>query len=358
MLASVALLVSFFFALNIGASGAAATMGIVYGSGAIKRRTIALMISGLGVFLGAAIGGGEVVKTIGSGIISPNLLHIEVVVVILISAALSLFLANIFGIPLSTSEITVGSVVGVGIAFQALYFEKLLYIVSFWIVIPVIALFFAYIIGKVFQLFKQRIITINEKWRSILIILLVISGFFEAFSAGMNNVANAVGPLVGAGLLTVSQGTLLGGVFVALGAVFLGKRVLETNGKRITKFTLVEGISISMLGANLVIIASLFGLPIPLTQVTTCSILGIGASKNGFSIWQKRVVSQILKVWLVSPFFSLIISYSLIKLIHETDVYSVFVLISMMIATVGAYSMMKAAREEKSSIHENSGGIQ
>lgn len=49
----------------------------------------------------------------------------------------------------------------------------------------------------------------------------------------MNNVANAVGPLVGAGIMTVTNGIWLGGAFVALGAMLLGKRVLETNGKKL-----------------------------------------------------------------------------------------------------------------------------
>lgn len=63
-------------------------------------------------------------------------------------------------------------------------------------------------------------------------VILLITGFFEAFSAGMNNVANAVGPLVAAHVLTVGEGTLYGGLFVALGALLLGRRVLETNGKK------------------------------------------------------------------------------------------------------------------------------
>jgi hypothetical protein len=33
-----------FFAMNIGASGAAASMGVAYGSGAVKKKTYALII--------------------------------------------------------------------------------------------------------------------------------------------------------------------------------------------------------------------------------------------------------------------------------------------------------------------------
>ncbi len=96
----------------------------------------------------------------------------------------------------------------------------------------------------------------------------------------MNNVANAVGPLVGAGMMSVTSGIWLGGAFVALGAILLGKRVLETNGKKIVRFEKTEGILISSTGALLVGISSIFGLPVPLTQVTSSSIIGIGMAKK------------------------------------------------------------------------------
>ncbi|MDI5789707.1 hypothetical protein PO124_18695 [Bacillus licheniformis] len=64
-------------------------------------------------------------ETIGSGIIPASILNVHIVVIILGSSAISLFIANIAGIPLSTSEVTVGSIVGVGVAFQAVFTDKL-----------------------------------------------------------------------------------------------------------------------------------------------------------------------------------------------------------------------------------------
>lgn len=187
--------------------------------------------------------------------------------------------------------------------------------------------------------------------------LLVVTGFLEAFSAGMNNVANAVGPLVGAGLMAVGPATIFGGLFVAAGALLLGHRVLETNGKKITNFSPFEGIAISGTGAVLVIISSLFGLPVPLTQITTSAIIGIGTAKSGMSIWQKRIVVQLLKVWFVSPIFSLVISYSLVKLLLDSDVYTVIAIFSVCLATLGVISLKKTVAEEERSLHEHGGGI-
>jgi sulfate permease len=355
MLEIIAIVISFFFAMNIGASGAAASMGVAYGSGAILRPRNALILCGIGVLLGAVIGGGEVVKTISSGIIPSSLISIKIVVIILFSATFSLFLANLLGIPLSTSEVTVGAVVGVGIAYQTLYVNNLLWIVLFWIIVPIIAFGIAFLFIKVFHAFK-----LTEKYSfqgKLITYLLILAGFFEAFSAGMNNVANAVGPLVSAGILTVSKGTFIGGAFVAIGALLLGRRVLETNGKKITSFSKIEGILISGTGATLVIIASIFGIPVPLTQITTSSILGIGLAKSGSNVLQQKIVKNMLKVWVISPLVSLTMSYFLVKLFLESDLYTIFVLASLLLATIGALSLMRASKQERRTVHEEGGGI-
>ncbi len=156
-------IMALFFAMNIGASGAAASISVAYGSGAIASRKKALWLCGIAIFLGAVIGGSEVAETIGSGIIPQNLLTAKVVLIILSSAALSLFLANLLGIPLSTSEITVGSIVGVGIAFQALYIKNILIIAAFWVIVPVVAFTIAFLLGKLITASEQKISAVKRK---------------------------------------------------------------------------------------------------------------------------------------------------------------------------------------------------
>jgi sulfate permease len=354
----IAIGIALFFAMNIGASGAAATMGAAYGGGAITKKW-ALLVAALGVFLGAAIGGGEVVKTIGHGIIPGGVLTVEIVVIILFSATFTLFLANLLGIPLSTSEVTIGSIVGVGIAFQSLFINKLFYIISFWIAVPIIAYVASFIAGKLIIIAEKRWPQLkgSGRWGKWLAGLLILTGFIEAFSAGMNNVANAVGPLVGAGMINISTGTLVGGLFVALGAIIFGGRVLDTNGKKITRLSLLQGSAVSTTGGTLVIIASVFGIPVPLTQVTTSAILGVGTAKNGFRLWQKDVIKQIIKVWVVSPIVSLVVSFSLIKTVIEPNPYTLVVILSVLISTIGMMSLYQTVTKEKRAIHEQGGGI-
>ena len=359
MLTYIALAIAFFFAMNIGASGTAAAMGAAYGADAIRNKRIALLLVAVSAFLGAVLGGGEVVKTISQGIIPSDILQVEIVVIILFSATFTLFISNLLGIPLSTSEVTVGAIVGVGIAYQALYAHSLLIIISFWFLVPITSFLITFIFGKVIMYSEKKWpqLTRKGKWTKWLSLLLILGGCLEAFSAGMNNVANAIGPLVGANMIDATKGLFIGAIFVSIGALLLGSRVLETNAKKITKLSLLQGSAVSFTGGTLVIIASVFGLPIPLTQVTTCGILGVGTAKEGMITLQKSVIKRILLVWLVSPLASLVVSYFLINLFVKWNGYNVLITLCILILTMGTITLYQLVRKERSTTYDSGGGI-
>lgn len=354
----IAFIIAFFFAMNIGASGTAAAMGPAYGSGAIKKKRNAMLIVAVCAFLGS-LSGGEVVKTIGGEIIPADIINVKVTLIILAAACLTLFIANLLGIPLSTSEVVVGSLIGAGVAFKAVYFDRLLVIVAFWVIIPLIAFLLAIIVGHFIRFLEKKFPALKGKgkWHKWLVLLLIISGGLEAYAAGMNNVANAVGPLVGAGLIEINKAVIVGGLFVSLGAVILGGKVLETNGKKITRLSLLQGSAVSITGGTLVIIASIFGLPVPLTQVTTTAIVGIGTVNTGMKVLQTDIIKKIVMVWVVSPVFSLVLCYGLITLFLKYDFYTSFVIISVFIATIGSVRLAEVSKKEQRAIHDQGGGI-
>jgi sulfate permease len=345
LLTIMAILVGLFFAMNIGGSGAAASMGISYGSGVVKKG-LGLLLCSIAVFLGAWLGGGEVVKTIGSGIVPESTFTAQIALIVVSSAALSLFLANIFGIPLSTSEVAVGSVVGAGIVYQSVFVGKLLWIMFFWLLTPIGAFLIAIFASKVLKNIRVKNLLKAPKAIPILSVMVVLMGLFEAFAAGMNNVANAVGPLVGADILTSENGIFWGGLFVAFGVLLFGRRVLETNGKKITNLRLEEGCIISGTGATIVVLASIFGIPVPLTQITTSSIIGIGYTKDGLAVLKKEIVVRMLTIWIVSPVLSMILTYTLIQLIIEQNVYPIVAMAGVVIAVFGILSLMKRPKPQ------------
>ncbi|MCH1624042.1 inorganic phosphate transporter [Ferdinandcohnia quinoae] len=340
MIMFMAIIIGLFFAMNIGGSGAAASMGIAYGSNVISK-WLALLLCSIAVFLGAWLGGGEVVKTIGSGIVPSSTFSTPIALIVLASAASSLFLANIFGIPLSTSEVAVGSVIGAGIVYQSIFISNVLWIMLFWLITPLLAFVIAIIATTFLKSKYIKRVMLAPKAIPFLSVLVIFMGLFEAFSAGMNNVANAIGPLVGSGILSKEFGIFWGGLFVAIGVLLLGRRVLETNGKKITTIKLEEGCVISGTGASIVTVASLFGIPVPLTQITTSSIIGIGFVNHGKAVLKKGIVVQLLTVWIVSPVLSMLLSYTLIQLFIEKNVYPIIVMVSVLISVFGVWFLLK-----------------
>lgn len=334
LLIIIAFSIAFFFAANIGASGTAAAMGSVYGSEALNSRRLAVILAAVFAVAGAILGGGEVVTTISKGIISSSSITVQVTVIILLSACTTLFIANRMGIPLSTSEVTVGSIVGAGLASSGVYWQKLLFIVSTWLVIPFLAFAVAFVIGR---LLSGKEDMWRRRWPGLiprlLTILLILAGCYEAFSAGMNNVANAIGPLIGAGVIDTTSGIWIGSLFLAAGAITMGGKVLETNGKKITKMTLLQGSIVSFTSGSLIIGASILGIPAPLTQATTMAIIGVGTEKAGWHLFRKPVIKKIFAVWFFSPISSLLMTLALMQwLLYQSPALIICVLASVLFA--------------------------
>lgn len=340
-----------FFAANIGASGTAAAMGSAYGSGAVKNRTLAVILVAVFAVMGAYLGGGEVVTTLSKGIIPSSIITVDVTVIILTGACFTLYIANRIGIPLSTSEVTVGSIVGAGIAFQKVYVMKLLFIISTWLVLPFLAFGISYLVGKWLVHREEGWIAKYPGWMPrLLVLLLVAAGCYEAFSAGMNNVANAIGPLIGAGIVGLQEGLLLGALFMAIGAIAMGGKVLETNGKKITKLSLLQGSIVSFTSGTLVVGASLLGIPVPLTQATTMAIIGVGTERKGLSLFRSPIVKKIFMVWIISPIASLLVSLCLVRVFIDGSVAVLigFVCVSTMVLVFrksGSFAKLKGLEQ-------------
>lgn len=344
-------LIALFFAANIGASGTAASMGAAYGAGAIKSKWVALTLVAVAAFFGAVIGGGRVVKTISGGIVPSNVMTIEVTLIVLASACIALFASNLLGVPLSTSEVTVGAVVGVGLSLGHVYYGKLVVIVVVWLVMPFVAMGIALCLGLIVRRVEQKLLKRYRRIVPILVGVLVFAGCYEAFSAGMNNVANAVGPLVASGAIQVHAGLFWGALFVGIGAILLGGRVMDTNAKRITNLSLLQGSVVSFTSATLVLAASLFGLPVPQTQATTMAIFGVGHSHVGRDIWRQGVVRRIVKTWIVSPVSSLLLSYLLVEVFILGKWTPVFI-VAASIAMAFLYWSMRPSKADSVQVEE------
>ena len=153
-----------------------------------------------------------------------------------------------------------------------------------------------------------------------------IFGFFMAWGIGANDVANAMGPSVGAKALTLAQAILVACIFEFAGAYLAGGEVTSTIRKGIidpvlladSPELLVFGMMSSLLAAGVwLIIASFKGWPVSTTHSIVGAIVGfaaVGISVDSVS-WSK--VISIVSSWVISPILAGAISYLIFKSVQN-----------------------------------------
>lgn len=306
-----------FFAINMGASGIAPTFSAVYGGRLINKRLAALLFT-IFVISGAAILGRGVVKTLSQGILPKGLINTDVAIVILVSATLSLFLANLLAIPESTSMVTVGAVVGAGLYFKHIQLKTFLWLIPMWLSLPIISFIVTLRLYRIIypprhgNLWLYEKILSNEKKLRILAIVISCYG---AFAVGTNNVANAVGPLVAAGKINSNTALWLIAPLFGIGAFFFGKRNIETFGKEVVPLGLITSNLICLVTGSLLILASSLGAPFPYVQLNALSVFAISCVKDGhrFTL-NHHITKRTFMVWTLTPLLAISVSYLLLTL--------------------------------------------
>ena len=312
--------VALFMGLNIGGNNAAAAMGAAYGA-KVRTKYQAVMLIGVFSLLGAMFSGGEVIKTLGSGILPKGTILLDGAIVAVGAAGVTVFLANVLRIPVSTSQAAVGAVVGIGFFYGASRINTPLigYIVSWWVVTPILAWLLAYLMGK--YLYTNVLIWLADhaeseaSIRKSLNVLLTFSGCYVAYSAGANNAANAVGPFVGAGVIPSFYGAVFGGIAIGFGALLMGGRVLDTVGNEICELCVIRAAFVEITSAIIVHVASILGVPVSLGEIVAAGVIGIGCANSGMHIVKSDTVKKIVIAWVVSPLLAGTLAFGLMNLI-------------------------------------------
>jgi sulfate permease len=313
-------IVALFLAINMGGSGTGPSFSAAYGANVVKKSLIP-GIFGLMVFLGAMFAGRQTSETIGKGLINPELMTFSVVSIILFAVAISLLIANLSGIPQSTSQSTVLAVMAAGTYFGKYNSHKIFYeVIPAWFILPVIAFFLSLFFGKyIYRPMRKRGLTMsramNMNQKAVVNGLILIMSMYVAFSIGSNNVANAAGPIatmtsnqlqvVGEEklFLIVILSVLMVAPGFAIGSSVFGTRILNNTGKEIVLFGKFEAGIIAFVSASLLLFASLSkGIPTSLVQLNVAAIIGVGVAKLGVkNIFRKTEVRKFFLMWLIAP---------------------------------------------------------
>ncbi|GIX69461.1 sodium-dependent phosphate transporter 2, partial [Caerostris extrusa] len=158
--------------------------------------------------------------------------------------------------------------------------------------------------------------------------LQVMTAVFGSFAHGGNDVSNAIAPLVSMWLIysdnqdgeTPAWLLIYGGIGISAGLWIMGRKVIETMGKDLTKITPTSGFTIEIGTATTVLLASKLGLPISTTHCKVGSVVFVGCARTrSTKDVDLKLFRSIILAWVVTlPFTALFSAIMLLGLYAMT----------------------------------------
>ncbi|MEZ5924794.1 MAG: anion permease [Hyphomicrobiaceae bacterium] len=230
-----AAIVGGYMALNIGANDVANNMGPAVG-GRVLTIGGAIVIAVVCEVAGAVLAGGDVVKTISSGIIAPEGVGVQEFQVLMLSAlfaaAIWIHVATALGAPVSTTHSIVGGVVGSGIAAAGVgivNWSTMLQIVASWVISPI---FGAIVAAVLLHILKVRVLYAPDRLKAaanwVPLLIALMASAFAAYMAmkGLKNIWKA-SPLA---ILAVAAASFVAAW--ALARPYIARRLTRLRDKR------------------------------------------------------------------------------------------------------------------------------
>ena len=319
-----------FLGWSLGANDAANVFGTAVGSRMVRFTTAAL-ICGVFVIIGAIVSGTGTTLTLGK-LGAVNALGGSFMAAF--AAGLTVYWMTKFGLPVSTSQAIIGSIIGWNL-FSDSYTDisSLLKILSTWVLCPLLS---ALIAALLFTLAKSLVRKVSIgliRLDGYTRLALILAGAFGAYSLGANNIANVMGVFVPVApfqemqfgsnfsISSAQQLFLLGGLAIAVGVFTYSKRVMMTVGSELMTLTpLAAWVAVMAHSIVLFLFASErleqllanMSLPtIPLVPVSSSqavvgAVIGIGIIQGGREIQWPRIYS-IARGWVITPLISCLI---------------------------------------------------
>jgi len=195
------------------------------------------------------------------------------------------------------------------------------------------------------------------------LVLAALFGAYMAMNIGANDVANNVGPAVGAGALTIGGAIIIASVFEAAGALIAGGDVVGTIKKGIIDpaafggdpMLFVYAMSAALLAAALWLnLATWLKAPVSTTHSIVGGVLGGGIAAGGFAIVSWGTMGKIAASWVISPVLGGVIAAIFLYVIKSQILYKedklsaakkiVPVLVSIMAAAFLTYLTLKGLK--------------
>jgi len=321
-----------FLGWSLGANDAANVFGTAVGSRMVRFTTAAL-ICGVFVVLGAFVSGTGAAQTLGK-LGAVNALGGSFMAAL--AAGLTVYWMTKLGLPVSTSQAIIGSIIGWNL-FSDSYTDisSLLKILSTWIICPLLSGVIAALLFTLAKIFVRKIGVGLIRMDGYTRLALILAGAFGAYSLGANNIANVMGVFVPVApfpdlqfgqdfsVSSAQQLFLVGGLAIAVGVFTYSKRVMMTVGSELMTLTpLAAWVAVMSHSIVLFLFASErleqllanMSLPtIPLVPVSSSqavvgAVIGIGMLQGGREIQWPRIYG-IVRGWAITPVISCLLCF-------------------------------------------------
>ena len=197
---------------------------------------------------------------------------------------------------------------------------------------------------------------------NMIVIAAAAFGAYMAINIGANDVANNMGPAVGANALTMGGAIVIAALFESAGALLAGGDVVSTISKGIIDpagianaqifiWAMMAALISSALWVNL---ATYVGAPVSTTHSVVGGVMGAGIAAAGFAAVNWPTMGKIAASWVISPVLGGVIAAAFLafikaKIIYQDDKIAaarrwVPVLVGIMAAAFASYLALKGLK--------------
>jgi inorganic phosphate transporter, PiT family len=260
--------------------------------------------------------GVQVAKTIGTGIINPDIVDNILILSALGGAITWNIITWYYGLPSSSSHALIGGLIGAGVVqggTDVLVWSGIIKTAVFIVLSPAIGLILG-LAMMILVLNINRHSTISKSDKMFRKLQLVSCAIYS-MGHGTNDAQKTMGIIA---MILYTHG-LLGKSFyipfwviiacytvIALGIMSGGWRIVKTMGTKITKLQPIGGFCAETAAAISIIGASIAGIPVSTTHTITGAIVGVGSTKRLTAVrW--GVAGNIVWAWILTiPMVALI----------------------------------------------------
>ncbi|MEM9584927.1 MAG: inorganic phosphate transporter [Pseudomonadota bacterium] len=169
----------------------------------------------------------------------------------------------------------------------------------------------------------------GQESNALIVIIAACLGAYMALNIGANDVANNMGPAVGANALSMGGAIAIAVIFESAGALIAGGDVVSTVAKGIiapenmgTSTVFIWAMMAALMSAALwVNLATWVGAPVSTTHSVVGGVMGAGIAAAGFSAVNWATMSGIAASWVISPVLGGVIAAAFLWVIKSRIIY-------------------------------------